>query len=477
MAELQFPNVIGSFLQGQHLGQQVADRRQAQQTRSRISELASLAYGAAPDQRQQILGEAVGVDPEAGLALSRALGSEDDAREKRLLTTARLIDAAPVEQKAAIFQNVRPQIAQYLPGLPEAYDDQVGQGIKAFIQSRTKVGETPTGFRQFELTANAAGLKPGTLQYEQAARIALGSEGRAASGGFSFDTVKGADGRERLLRRNPRTGVNEVFDERVQDFVPLGGGGQLGLGAGGSPGVGGYTAGTGAASTRVDIAGIDPQTQQRIANVTAVMAQNGIAEDQVNAWVASQLPQAGGTPAGSTAATAAPAITPSPSRSGLGVSRTPEEEAAAKRIAEDQAALTNYDAMTDAITRRETATTTARKTAEQDAERTGKQTQRAFDAQTTLDLLDQAEQLLPNATGSVAGTARDQALGTVGISTPGAQATAQLNLIASQLVSKVPRFEGPQSNIDVQFYREAARPAHPLQLFRLVEQHAHRDQL
>lgn len=137
MAELQFPNVVGGFLAGQQLGQQQADRRQAQATRSRIGELASMAYGAAPGQRQAILGEAVGLDPEAGLALSRTLGSEDDAREQRLLSTARLIDAAPAEQKAAIFQNVRPQIAAYLPNLPETYNDQVGQGIKAFIASRS----------------------------------------------------------------------------------------------------------------------------------------------------------------------------------------------------------------------------------------------------------------------------------------------------------------------------------------------------
>lgn len=137
MAELQFPNIVGGFLQGQQLGQQQQDRRQAQATRSRIGELASMAYGAAPEQRQQILGEAVGVDPEAGLALSRALGSEDDAREKRLLSTARLIASAPEQQKAAIFAQVRPQIAEYLPGLPETYNDQVGQGINAFIQSRS----------------------------------------------------------------------------------------------------------------------------------------------------------------------------------------------------------------------------------------------------------------------------------------------------------------------------------------------------
>jgi hypothetical protein len=141
MAELQFPNIVGSFLQGQQFGQQTADRRQQQQNKSRLSELASLAYGAGPDQRQQYVGEAVGIDADAGLALSKSLGSEDEAAEKRVLSAARFIAAAPAEQKAAAFQQWRPQIAQYLPGLPEAYDDQVGLGINAFIQSRSGQGD------------------------------------------------------------------------------------------------------------------------------------------------------------------------------------------------------------------------------------------------------------------------------------------------------------------------------------------------
>jgi len=137
MAELQFPNIVGNFLQGQEYGRKREADNLARQQQTRLGELAQLAYQAPADQRGQFIGEAVGINPDTGLALDKALGATDDAREQRLLSTARLIAAAPEEQKAAIFQQVRPQIAQYLPNLPETYNDQVGQGINAFIQSRS----------------------------------------------------------------------------------------------------------------------------------------------------------------------------------------------------------------------------------------------------------------------------------------------------------------------------------------------------
>lgn len=137
MAELQFPNIVGNFLQGQQLGRARAAEDRAQATQTRLGELAQLAYQAPADQRGQFIGEAVGINPEAGLALDRSFSAQDEAREQRLLSTARLIAAAPEEQKGAIFQQVRPQIAQYLPNLPETYNAQVGQGINAFIQSRS----------------------------------------------------------------------------------------------------------------------------------------------------------------------------------------------------------------------------------------------------------------------------------------------------------------------------------------------------
>lgn len=69
---------------------------------------------------------------------------------------------------------------------------------------------------------------------------------------------------------------------------------------------------------------------------------------------------------------------------------------------------------------------------------------------------DALDRKIQAATGSLLGSLRDAGAGALGIATDPAKATADLEAIASQMLYNVPRFEGPQSNADVQFYREAA---------------------
>lgn len=64
--------------------------------------------------------------------------------------------------------------------------------------------------------------------------------------------------------------------------------------------------------------------------------------------------------------------------------------------------------------------------------------------------------LTDGATGSYFGAGLDLLGRTVGISTGGAEATAQLKTLSGQLVALMPRMEGPQSNIDVEMYKEMA---------------------
>ncbi|WP_447897985.1 D-Ala-D-Ala carboxypeptidase family metallohydrolase [Stenotrophomonas sepilia] len=85
------------------------------------------------------------------------------------------------------------------------------------------------------------------------------------------------------------------------------------------------------------------------------------------------------------------------------------------------------------------------------------QTTRTRDANTALDLLDDAQAILNSgATGSLIGAGADRLAGVFGRSTQGAQATAALQTIAGQLTSKMPRMEGPQSDRDVQLYKQMA---------------------
>lgn len=68
----------------------------------------------------------------------------------------------------------------------------------------------------------------------------------------------------------------------------------------------------------------------------------------------------------------------------------------------------------------------------------------------------QLDDTIRKATGSGAGAAVDSVAAFFGQTTPGAENIGSLEALGSQLLYNVPRFEGPQSNIDVQTYREAA---------------------
>jgi hypothetical protein len=78
------------------------------------------------------------------------------------------------------------------------------------------------------------------------------------------------------------------------------------------------------------------------------------------------------------------------------------------------------------------------------------------EANDALSLIDQAEKLIDRSTGSYAGAGVDMAAQVLGVSTPGAQAAAQLKALQGALVSKMPKMSGPQSDKDVQLYREMA---------------------
>lgn len=76
------------------------------------------------------------------------------------------------------------------------------------------------------------------------------------------------------------------------------------------------------------------------------------------------------------------------------------------------------------------------------------------------ELIKQARELLPNATGSGVGALVDSGLAQFGKATSGGEAAAQLEAIGGWLTSNVPRMEGPQSDKDTALYgRMAAQVA------------------
>jgi len=79
-----------------------------------------------------------------------------------------------------------------------------------------------------------------------------------------------------------------------------------------------------------------------------------------------------------------------------------------------------------------------------------------MNAQQVLSILDDAESLISSSTGSAIGTLRDVGKSALGISDKQTQANEKLKLYSGWLISNVPRMEGPQSNFDVQNYKQMA---------------------
>lgn len=82
--------------------------------------------------------------------------------------------------------------------------------------------------------------------------------------------------------------------------------------------------------------------------------------------------------------------------------------------------------------------------------------QRTNDANAALATINQAREIIPKSTGSYIGAGVDTVGQVFGVSTPGAQASAKLKALEGDLVSKMPKMSGPQSDKDVALYRQMA---------------------
>ena len=86
----------------------------------------------------------------------------------------------------------------------------------------------------------------------------------------------------------------------------------------------------------------------------------------------------------------------------------------------------------------------------------GKADMNAAKSEKALIAIKEAEDLIDTATGSYFGTGIDEGARFFGSATPGAKASAQLKVAEASIMMNQPRMEGPQSNLDVAMYRQAA---------------------
>lgn len=367
MAEQLLPNYFADGMRAMALGKQHRDE-------NAFRKLAAEAYGAPADQRNALIGQAVGIDPKAGLELNTTLQQQDDNITSKAAGAARyVLNAVETKNPAAVqgaYQAVRPFLARIgqaqgkVP--PEQWSDDMLPMLHQVVAASSGAG---------------AGSVQSTYVDANGQRIAIMRDGRQQVLGGNLNALKPQkvtlpDGREALVSYDEITGAAKI--------TPV----------------------SGAGVDAVSAVGPTP---------AALEADKARAKAEVELATAPQI--AAATTGAKTAAELAYA---------------PQTAAAAgQKVAAEEAARTRSDV---------------------DAQRGTK----IRDAQETLNLLDAAETALGKATGSVVGNIYDKAAAAFGESTEGAQASAQLNLIAGQLVSKVPRFEGPQSNADVKIYQQMA---------------------
>jgi hypothetical protein len=101
-------------------------------------------------------------------------------------------------------------------GVEDTQDRAYKQGL---LDTHT---QDPTEFRALDMQARAAGYQPGTEGYQHFMRVRGGIDSKASNAGYKFDTQPGADGKPRVRRMNPNTGMYEIYDESAGDFVPVG---------------------------------------------------------------------------------------------------------------------------------------------------------------------------------------------------------------------------------------------------------------
>lgn len=291
-------------------------------------------------------------------------------------------------------------------------DPQAGLGLAKLLDPRLSQNETPAGLAEFQ--ALTKGLSEDDVM--KARRVRLGLDPRQSSAAIGYQKITGPDGREYLVATDPR-----------------------GVGAttiGGGPGFGTF------GSQQQPMQAPDKARMEADIALANELARAGFDPDKIDAFLASR-----GRMAEQQAAPQGPNPFAGP---------TPQEKAYAAEMGQQRAQL-------DILPKRGTMEAIiagmkakAEADAKAAADRQSQMATKQIDAQRTLSLLDEAERLLPMSTGSSAGNVVDSVAGAFGYSTPGAQAISGLQTISGLLTSSMPRMQGPQSDKDVQLYKQMA---------------------
>ena len=398
-------------LQGMAYVQQQGELGRQRGMENRLAGLASQAYTATPEQQQGLLASMAQTSPEAARAQQQQFQADESRTMQQLRGFVNYVNTARKSgNPAAVDAALRaggPMI-QRLTGkpAPTTWTPEMDAG---WAELEAKVAMAPAG---------ANGM---TIQSQK-----VGADGfiyNTMRDGTIVNTGVQAD-RQMWFRDHPGMAPQLVGkDGSVQN---VGGAPSASPGMLGSPGA------------PVPEGGSQAFVDDSLTLANQLIAA-GIPEEQVDAFIRSRMnPQA------------APQAAPS-------LARPSEAQTAAEVERAKQDVQMQYEPQKQAIqTQAAIERTRAEAVAKLEAEIQSTQTKKQLSAEDALGMLDTAEQLLQTATSGRAGASVDAALGFFGESTEGSRATASLKTLSGQLVAKMPRMEGPQSDRDVQMYKDMA---------------------
>lgn len=246
MADYQ-QNFLASLGAGYNFGQQIKQQRD----QSQLNQLASLAYGAAPEQRMELGSKIASLSPDAAQAQRKAWDANDERDQRELMGMARFIKAAPPEQQQNAYEKaIRPQLiarGMQAPNWTPETQGMIMQTVDALAQIGQDPTAAPSGFQAMDMQARAAGYAPGSKEYQDFFRRENGEIARASSAALKYEWVTGADGRPVLRALDPNSPTAYMATDAgtadgMPPIRPASGGGQQHFGdftslAGEFPGV------------------------------------------------------------------------------------------------------------------------------------------------------------------------------------------------------------------------------------------------
>lgn len=444
--------------------QQQGDIGRERGQRNQLNQLAGQAYSATtPEEQRGLLTSMAVIDPAAAQQKQKSFAYDEDRRNTTMVNMAKLLTSAPEQARPALYEKMVPTLGGFgLTNLPAKYDAEsapiINQAAQSLVQAYGGAsGQTPTDVRSFEMMT--AGLSP--EDRERARRINLGLAGRESSAAIGYQKVKGPDGVERLVAVDPRqigaqvvgdgTGYGSFSQPAPEAPAMVGGNHYAAFSqlATEFPSVT-MTSGARSAERNAQVGG-QPNSQ----HLTGTAADYAVPANQKPAFISRarqlgyqaidegdhihlQVPRGSGGSAN------------------LFAGRRPEDEAAAVESAKLGVQQQYLPQELQMRTQAALAQEAGKLQVQQQGERNAAGATKLRDAQETLDVLNEAFPLLDVATGSGLGAVRDAGAAFFGRATDGARANASLRVLATRLTSKVPRFEGPQSDKDVAEYKAAA---------------------